>query len=37
MAHEKLLEQIKNTKIVPVVVLNSIEETLPKMRALVMG
>ncbi len=37
MKHEKLLEQIKKTKIVPVVVLNSIEETLPKMRALVNG
>ncbi len=37
MAHEKLIEQIKKTKIVPVVVLNSIEETLPKMQALVDG
>lgn len=37
MAHEKLIEQIKQTKIVPVVVLNSIEETLPKMQALVNG
>ena len=37
MAHEKLLEQIKNTKIVPVVVLNTLEETLPKMKALVNG
>lgn len=37
MAHEKLLEQIKAMKIVPVVVLNSIEETLPKMQALIDG
>ena len=37
MAHEQLIEQIKKTKIVPVVVLNSIEETLPKMQALVEG
>ncbi len=37
MAHEQLIEQIKKTKIVPVVVLNSIEETLPKMQALVNG
>lgn len=37
MSHEKLIEQIKKTKIVPVVVLNSIEETLPKMQALVNG
>ncbi len=37
MAHEQLIEQIKQTKIVPVVVLNSIEETLPKMQALVNG
>ena len=37
MAHEKLIEQIKKMKIVPVVVLNSIEETLPKMQALVDG
>lgn len=37
MAHEKLIEQIKEMKIVPVVVLNSIEETLPKMQALVDG
>lgn len=35
--HEQLLEKIKQTKIVPVVVLDSIEETLPKMRALVNG
>lgn len=37
MAHEKLLEQISKMKIVPVVVLNSIEETLPKMQALIDG
>lgn len=37
MDNEKLLQQIKATKIVPVVVLNSIEETLPKMQALVNG
>ena len=37
MAHEKLIEQIKQTKIVPVVVLNTLEETLPKMQALVNG
>lgn len=37
MAHEMLLEKIKATKIVPVVVLNSVEETLPKMQALVNG
>ena len=37
MAHEQLIEKIKQTKIVPVVVLNSIEETLPKMEALVKG
>ncbi len=37
MLHDKLLEKIKETKIVPVVVLNSVEETLPKMHALVKG
>lgn len=37
MSHEKLLEQIRQMKIVPVVVLNSVEETLPKMQALVDG
>ncbi len=37
MAHEQLIEKIKQTKIVPVVVLNTIEETLPKMEALVKG
>ena len=37
MTNEQKLEQIKKMKIVPVVVLNSIEETLPKMQALVEG
>lgn len=37
MTNEQKLEQIKSMKIVPVVVLNSIEETLPKMQALVDG
>lgn len=37
MNQEQLIEKIKQTKIVPVVVLNSIEETLPKMQALVDG
>ena len=37
MTQQQLLEKIKQTKIVPVVVLNSIEETLPKMQALVNG
>ena len=37
MTEQQLLEKIKQTKIVPVVVLNSIEETLPKMQALVNG
>ena len=37
MAHEQLIEKIKQTKIVPVVVLNTLEETLPKMQALVDG
>ncbi len=37
MTNEQKLEQIKKMKIVPVVVLNSIEETLPKMQALVDG
>ncbi|MCD8308977.1 MAG: bifunctional 4-hydroxy-2-oxoglutarate aldolase/2-dehydro-3-deoxy-phosphogluconate aldolase [Clostridia bacterium] len=31
------MEKIKQTKVVPVVVLNTLEETLPKMRALVNG
>lgn len=37
MTNEQKLEQIKKMKIVPVVVLNSIEETLPKMQALIDG
>jgi len=37
MTNEEKLEQIKKMKIVPVVVLNSLEETLPKMQALVNG
>lgn len=37
MNKEQLIEKIGQTKIVPVVVLNSIEETLPKMQALVDG
>lgn len=37
MTQKQLLEKIEQTKIVPVVVLNSIEETLPKMQALVNG
>ena len=37
MTQEQLIEKIKQTKIVPVVVLNSIEETLPKMQALING
>lgn len=37
MTNEQKIEQIKKMKIVPVVVLNSIEETLPKMQALVDG
>lgn len=37
MTNEQKLEQIKKMKIVPVVVLNSLEETLPKMQALVEG
>ena len=37
MTEHQLIEKIKATKIVPVVVLNSIEETLPKMQALVNG
>ncbi|MBE7087914.1 MAG: bifunctional 4-hydroxy-2-oxoglutarate aldolase/2-dehydro-3-deoxy-phosphogluconate aldolase [Clostridiales bacterium] len=37
MTNEQKIERIKQTKIVPVVVLNSIEETLPKMQALVDG
>ena len=37
MTNEQKLEQIKKMKIVPVVVLNTLEETLPKMKALVEG
>jgi 2-dehydro-3-deoxyphosphogluconate aldolase/(4S)-4-hydroxy-2-oxoglutarate aldolase len=37
MTNEQKIQKIKETKIVPVVVLNSIEETLPKMQALVNG
>ncbi|MCD8205265.1 MAG: bifunctional 4-hydroxy-2-oxoglutarate aldolase/2-dehydro-3-deoxy-phosphogluconate aldolase [Clostridia bacterium] len=37
MAHEEMIEKIKQMKVVPVVVLNTIEETLPKMKALVDG
>ncbi len=37
MAHEQLLQKMKQTKIVPVVVLNDIKETLPKMQALING
>ncbi len=37
MDNEKLLDRIKNMKIVPVAVLNSVEETIPKMQALVNG
>ncbi len=37
MTQEQLIEKIRQTKIVPVVVLNSVEETLPKMQALING
>ncbi len=37
MTEEQLIEKIRRTKIVPVVVLNSVEETLPKMQALING
>ncbi|MCD8201740.1 MAG: bifunctional 4-hydroxy-2-oxoglutarate aldolase/2-dehydro-3-deoxy-phosphogluconate aldolase [Clostridia bacterium] len=37
MAHEEMIEKIKQMKVVPVVVLNSIDETIPKMTALVKG
>lgn len=37
MKQEQLIEKIRRTKIVPVVVLNSVEETLPKMQALING
>ena len=37
MTEQQMLEKIKQTRVVPVVVLNTIEETLPKMQALVNG
>ncbi len=37
MTNEQKIEQIKKMKIVPVVVLNTLEETLPKMQALIKG
>ncbi|MGN0814596.1 MAG: bifunctional 4-hydroxy-2-oxoglutarate aldolase/2-dehydro-3-deoxy-phosphogluconate aldolase [Candidatus Coproplasma sp.] len=37
MTNEQKIEQIKKMKVVPVVVLNTIEETLPKMEALIKG
>lgn len=37
MPQTQIIEKIKQTKIVPVVVLNSVEETLPKMQALING
>lgn len=37
MTEQQMIEEIKKTKVVPVVVLNTLEETLPKMRALVNG
>ena len=37
MTNEQKLEQIKKMKIVPVVVLNTLEESLPKMQALIDG
>ncbi|MCD7729800.1 MAG: bifunctional 4-hydroxy-2-oxoglutarate aldolase/2-dehydro-3-deoxy-phosphogluconate aldolase [Clostridia bacterium] len=37
MTEQQMIEKIKQTKVVPVVVLNTLEETLPKMRALVNG
>lgn len=37
MTQEQVLERIKKHRIMPVVVLNSIDETLPKMQALVDG
>lgn len=37
MNKERIIEKIKNAKIVPVVVLNSIDEALPKIQALVNG
>lgn len=37
MTEQQMIEKIKQTRVVPVVVLNSIEETIPKMQALVKG
>ncbi len=37
MTEQQMIEKIKQTKVVPVVVLNTLEETLPKMTALVKG
>lgn len=37
MTEKQLIEKIRRTRIVPVVVLNSVEETLPKMQALING
>ncbi len=37
MTEQEMLEKIHKTKIVPVVVLNSVEETIPKMQALING
>ncbi|MCD8286375.1 MAG: bifunctional 4-hydroxy-2-oxoglutarate aldolase/2-dehydro-3-deoxy-phosphogluconate aldolase, partial [Clostridia bacterium] len=37
MTVEEMLDKIHKTKIVPVVVLNSVEETIPKMQALING
>ena len=37
MTKQQMIEKIKETKVVPVVVFNSIEEVMPKMTALVKG
>ena len=37
MTQEQMIQKIKETRVVPVVVLNTLEETLPKMQALVDG
>ncbi len=37
MTEQQMVEQIKKTKVVPVVVFNSIDEVIPKMTALVKG
>ena len=37
MTQQQIIEKIGQMKIVPVVVLNSVEETLPKMQALIDG